>query len=61
MNEYKTSKFVKVVGFRLDEFNPTPAIVIEFDDGSEVVLSEHFFNRHEFKLRDKVIITINLV
>jgi len=60
MNEYKTSRFVKVVGFRLDEFTPIATIIIEFDDGSEMVLSEHFFNRHGFKLRDKVIITINL-
>ena len=60
MNEYKTAKFVRIVGFRLDEFKPTPTIIIDFDDGSEVVLSEHFFNRHDFKLRDKVVVTINL-
>jgi len=57
---YSTAKFVSIVGFRLKEHDPLPTIVIEFDDGSEVVLREHFFKQHGFKLRDKVIVTISM-
>ena len=57
---YSTAKFVSIVGFRLKEDEPLPSIVIEFDEGSEVMLREHFFNRHGFKLGDKVIVTISM-
>jgi len=52
-------KNVKIVGFRLEEFLPTPQVVIEFDDGSEIIVTECFFNTHEFKLRDEVTISIS--
>jgi len=55
-----TAKFVSIVGFRLKENEPLPTVVIEFDDGSEVVLREHFFKKHGFKLRDKVIVTVSM-
>ena len=57
---YSTAKFVSIVGFRLKEDEPLPSIVIEFDEGSEVMLREHFFNKHGFKLGDRVIVTVSM-
>ena len=57
---YSTAKFVTVTGFRPKKNEPLPTIIIECDDGSEVVLREHFFKRHDFKLGDNVIVTIHL-
>jgi len=57
---YSTAKFVTIVGFRRKEHEPLPSIVIEFDEGSEVMLREHFFNKHGFKLGDRVIVTVSM-
>ena len=54
-----TSKNVKITGLRLEEFLPTPQVVIEFDDGSEIIITECSFNTHGFKLRDEVTISIS--
>lgn len=57
---YTTAKFVTIVGFRLMKLGPSQNVNVEFDDGTEIVLSEHFFKHHGFKLRDKVVLTITM-
>ena len=54
-----TAKNVEIIGIWLNKHTPLPEVTLSFDDGSELVLTELFFNKHGFKIGDKVTITIS--